>query len=432
MQRLIMPDFTPEQLRRYLPSASAVDDSIGAWWIGFSGGLDSTLLLHALVQLKLPVTLNALHINHQISPYADSWQQQCEAVCRELGVAFYAEKVQVKNTGKGIEDAAREARYQVFENYVRTGDYLLTAHHANDQAETLLLRLMRGTGPRGLAAIASERMLANGGKLIRPLLSFARADLEAYARAQQLTWVEDESNQDDRYDRNFLRNQILPLLQTRWPAFMRKWQQTADLCAQQEQLLAEFVQQDLEKANPRIERVGQSIDLAWLKTLSPARRQNLLRFWLRSLGCELPETAHWQQLENQLFFARIDANVKITWGQHALQPYQERLYLLPARLPALELQFIETSLLDGTVCLRADLPGIHLRTREGGERCKPAGRAHSQTLKKLLQEYPLEPWLRDQLPLVYSGDVLVAVGDLWVCEGYTANSGEPGFKLVWK
>src|SRR5690606_11356678 len=110
MQRLIMPDFTPEQLRRYLPSASAVDDSIGAWWIGFSGGLDSTLLLHALVQLKLPVTLNALHINHQISPYADSWQQQCEAVCRELGVAFYAEKVQVKNTGKGIEDAAREAQ----------------------------------------------------------------------------------------------------------------------------------------------------------------------------------------------------------------------------------------------------------------------------------------------------------------------------------
>ena len=431
MQRLIMPDFTPEQLRHYLPAASAVEATTGVWWIGFSGGLDSTVLLHALSQLKLPVTLKALHINHQISPNADAWQQHCKAVCCALDTAFYAEKVHVKNTGKGIEDAAREARYQVFQRYVGQNDYLLTAHHANDQAETLLLRLIRGTGPRGLAAIASERELVNGGKLIRPLLSFARADLEAYACAQQLTWVEDESNKDDHYDRNFLRNQILPLLQHRWPAFMRKWQQTADLCAQQEKLLAEFAQQDLEKVNPRSERVGQSIDLVWLKTLSPARRQNLLRVWLRNLGCELPESAHWQQLEDQLFHARIDASVKVAWGKHALQPYQDRLYLLPAELPSLKLQFIETNS-DNAVCLRAGLPDIHLRPREGGERCKPAGRAHSQTLKKLLQEYQLEPWLRDQLPLVYSRDVLVAVGDLWVCEGYIANSGEAGFKLVWR
>lgn len=437
MQSHIMPDFNAEQLRAHLPSIDLSrigESSTAVWWVGFSGGLDSTVLLHALAQLHLPVSLKALHINHQISPNADTWQNQCEQFCCSLGVSFHAEKVQVKNAGKGIEDAAREARYQVFSHHVQLGDYLLTAHHSNDQAETLLLRLMRGTGPRGLAAIARERNLAGGGKLIRPLLHFSRADLEAYARAQQLLWIEDESNQDDCYDRNFLRNRIMPLLHSRWPAFVRKWQQTADLCAQQEHLLEEFAQQDLVHANPRAERVGQSIDLVWLKSLSFARRQHLLRYWLRSLGCELPEGAHWRQLESQLFYARDDASVKITWGQNALQPYQDRLFLLPAALPAMALQLREPSAnkVANALYLRADLPDLHIRYRSGGERCRPSGRAHSQTLKKLLQEYQLEPWLRDLVPLVYSGDNLVAVGNLWICEGYAANSDEPGIEVVWQ
>lgn len=429
-----MPDFNPEQLRsflsRYLPQSS---DSHAVWWIGFSGGLDSTVLLHALAQLNLPVTLRALHINHQISPNADSWQHQCEKVCAQHNVPFFAEKVQVKNSGKGIEDAAREARYNIFERYVDAGDYLFTAHHGNDQAETLLLRLMRGTGPRGLAAIAGERKLPSGGTLIRPLLHFSRTELEAYAHAQQLIWVDDESNQDDHYDRNFIRNQVMPLLQTRWPVFMRKWQQTAELCAQQETLLEEFAQQDLQSANSREERVGQSIDLLWLKSLSVARRQHLLRCWLRSANCDLPETSHWQQLEVQLFSAREDAAVEIAWGQYSLRPYQDRLFLLPGELPILELQCDETTVVDDTSLnyLRAGLPDLQIRYRAGGERCKPAGRNHSQTLKKLLQEHQLEPWLRDLVPLVYSEDNLVAVGDLWICDGYLARQGEKGLLLKW-
>lgn len=430
------PGFSPEQLRTHLsihlPHSDEATHSV--WWVGFSGGLDSTVLLHALAQLNLPVTLRALHINHQISPNADAWQHQCEQFCTELNVPFHAEKVQVKNSGKGIEDAAREARYKVFEQYVGAGDYLFTAHHSNDQAETLLLRLMRGTGPRGLAAIAGERQLANGGKLIRPLLHFSRTELEGYAHKQQLSWVDDESNQDDHYDRNFLRNQVMPLLQTRWPVFMRKWQQTAELCAQQEKLLEEFAQQDLERANIRIERVGQSIDLRWLKSLSSARRQNLLRFWLRTANCELPETAHWQQLETQLFNAREDANIDITWGQYSLRPYQDRLFLLPVALPALELQLVEIIADDssGIKYLRADLPDLKIRYRTGGERCKPAGRNHSQILKKLLQEYQLEPWLRAVVPLVYSEENLVAVGDLWVCDGYVATKDDPALQLIWQ
>ncbi len=431
MQSRIMPDFIAEQLRACLP---LIDKSTpGVWWVGFSGGLDSTVLLHALVQLNLPVSVRALHINHQISPHANSWQRQCEQFCQQLGVSFFAEKVQVINSGKGIEDAARAARYQVFERYVDSGDCLLTAHHGNDQAETILLRLLRGAGPRGLAAIGSARQLSSGGKLIRPLLQFSRAGLEAYACEQKLPWVEDESNQDDHYDRNFLRNQVMPLLQHRWPALIRKCQQTADLCAQQENLLDEFAKQDMEQANPRSERMGRSIDLLWLKSLSSARRQNLLRYWLRQSGCDLPEVVHLQQLEIQLFNAREDASVEIAWGEYSLRPYQTRLFLLPAVLPPMILDLVQLSAPENNSAsyLRADIPNLHIRFRSGGERCKPAGRAHSQTLKKLLQEYHLEPWLRNSVPLLYSGDQLVAVGDLWICEGYVAPSGGAAVKPVW-
>lgn len=427
-----MPDFNPELLRACLPQANTSTACV--WWIGFSGGLDSTVLLHALAQLNLPVTLRALHINHQISPNADAWQMQCAKICARLNIEFHAEKVCVQNQGKGVEDAARTARYKIFEQYVGSGDYLFTAHHSNDQAETLLLRLMRGTGPRGLAAIASERQLISGGKLIRPLLHFSRAELEAYAQAQQLHWVEDESNQDDHYDRNFLRNQVMPLLQNRWPVFKRKWQQTAELCAQQEHLLEEFAQADLARANPRVERVGQSIDLSWLISLSLARRQHLLRYWLRQTGCELPETAHWHQLENQLFTAREDAQVSVAWARHALRPYRQRLFLLPAELPVMDLQINPVSQAQHDAparYLRTDLPDLNIRYRTGGERCKPVGRQHSQTLKKLLQEYQLEPWLRDLVPLLYSGEQLVAVGDVWICAGYVAQPGEAALELVW-
>jgi len=419
--------FTPEQLRTYLP---AVTSPSAIWWIGFSGGLDSTVLLHALAQLQLPVQLRALHINHQISPNADVWQLQCANFCAQYSIAFHAEKVRVENTGKGIEDAARAARYSVFEKNIAPTDYLLTAHHANDQAETLLLRLMRGTGPRGLAAMASVRILG-AGLLARPLLHFTRVELEAYALAHQLSWVDDESNLDDDYDRNFLRNQVMPLLHSRWPEFKRKWQQTAELCAQQEAVMEEIAREDLVRAEPVAERVGQSIELDALLGLSPARKQNILRYWLRLINHTTPEQLHWQQIEQQIFGGREDSQTRVAWGNVALQTYRQRLYALPLQLPELELKF-ELRLSAIKPRLKTDLPDLQIRYRAGSERCKPVGRAHSQTLKKLLQEYALEPWLRDKVPLVFSGDDLVAVGDLWVCAEFVAAEDEAGFTLTWQ
>lgn len=431
--------FALHRLQSYLPIQELTASQAIAW-VGFSGGLDSCVLLHALVSLKLPISLRAIHINHQISSHADQWQQHCADVCAQLGVSFVAVKVDVKNTGKGIEDAAREVRYRVFEAHLMAGDYLFTAHHADDQAETLLLRLMRGSGVRGLAAMAQQRPLGMG-MLHRPLLHFSRQELAAYAQEQGLVWVDDESNSNDHYDRNYLRNQVLPLLRQRWPAFTAKWQQTADLCAANEALVDELANADLQLAQIATEFIGTSVSLGYIEALSDIRRHNLIRVWLRRQGLATPEQAHLQQIEQQIIDGRQDAEAQVSWGDVSLRVYRQRLYALPlAHLPQSStavIPFADHVHLSPTISLvceclahssqpllKANLPNLHIRFRQGGERCKPVGRGHSQTLKRLLQEYHVVPWLRDALPLIYSDDELVAVADLWVCEGYqTENDG---------
>lgn len=426
--------FNPASLRNYLPRSTS-----SVWWVALSGGLDSCVLLHSLVALQLPVQLRALHINHQISANANDWQQHCKDLCASLGVPFIGVKVDVKNSGRGIEDAAREARYAVFEEYVAAGEYLLTAHHADDQAETMLLRLMRGTGPRGLAAMAQQRAMG-AGTLYRPLLNFTRTELECYAQAHDMSWVNDESNSNDHYDRNYLRNQVMPLLRERWPSFAQKWQQTADLCAASEALIDELAAQDLVLADFKAELVGTSINLQYLAGLSTHRRNNLIRSWLRGQGLSTPEQQHIEQIDQQIIAGRQDAETQVTWGEVSLRVYRQRVYALPLidlpLVPSVLPEFAPVIKLPSGFTLRFDshekhikpllkagLPNLHCRFRQGGERCKPVGRSHSQTLKRLLQEHGVEPWLRESLPLIYSGDELVAVADLWICEGYQAESG---------
>lgn len=425
-------------------------------WIALSGGLDSVVLLHALASLNLAAPLFALHVNHQISPRANDWQQHCASLCAALKVPFYTEVVQVEPAGRGLEDAARSARYDVFERYLQSGDFLLTAHHADDQVETFFLRLLRGAGPRGLAAMAQQRPLG-AGHLYRPLLTFSRAQLQVYADAHQLSWVEDESNLDIHYDRNYLRQRVIPLLQERWPQLQRRVQQSAGLCSDSESLLMALAEQDLRQCQQRPERLGQSLCLLTLAQLSIARRHNVLRYWLRNLGFDTPEQLHLKQFEQQLMAVRQDAEVALGWGNLILHRYRGRLYVLPRLGPQVPVQAQQAEVFtlgakieqvtlpnggdltfeyceqvtDGN-CLSVEVGNLSLRWRQGGERCRPAGRAHSQTLKRLLQEYALEPWWRDALPLVFSGDELVAAGDLWVCHEFVAAVGQPGYRLVWR
>ncbi len=415
--------------------------------VAFSGGLDSTVLLHALAQLKPARPLLAIHVHHGLSAYADQWADHCQQVCTQLNVTLHICRVQVAVAGRGLEDAARHARYEAFESLLLTGDVLLLAHHRDDQAETLLLRLMRGAGPKGLAAMAAERPLGMG-RLWRPLLDVGRDDLHAYAQRQQLCWIDDDSNSDERLDRNYLRHQVMPLLAARWPEFSRQWMVSASLCRSQEQLTCELISADLVALDPQIDQAGASIDLARLRVLALARRQLLLRRWCETLGAPTPSRAQLEQIEAQLVAHRQDSEAEVQWSSVRMRCFRQRLYLFcPAPIAAdfvYELNVVTKAMLPARVRLRdgawltaeaADdglglAPGSYsVRYRVGGERCKPAGRSHSQSLKKLLQEHNVAPWLRERIPLLYRGDSIAAVGDLWVCADFTAATG--GLALRW-
>lgn len=420
-------------LQKFMQQLPDMKSTSNRWWVAFSGGLDSTVLLH-LLKLSCPnLSICAIHVNHQISPNANGWQRHCEQLCEQWGVNLIVEKVSVKNNGQGIEDAARSARYDVFKKHLLFDDYLFTAHHADDQAETLLLRLLRGTGSRGLGGIAVERVFdqQQNTKLIRPLLSFTRDELLNYANQHQLQWIEDESNFSEEYDRNYLRLQVMPLLQSRWSKFQIKWNQTAKLCSETEMLLIEMAVADLQTLAERDERIGKSINRRLYSQLSGPRQRNLLRYWLSIQGYSIPEHLHWHQIESQIFSEKSDSRINVQWGNVTLRVYQDRIFALPLVLPELTLS-MSNAIADASLkLLRTDLPNIHIRTRSGGERCRPAGRNHSQTLKKCLQEFGLEPWLRDSVPLIYSESNLVAVGDLWICAEYLADENQSGLKLVW-
>lgn len=420
--------------------------AIRRWWVAFSGGLDSAVLLHGLLAAKPEVPVLALHVHHGLSAFADQWQAHCEAQCAALGVELVVEKVTVTADGRGIEDAARRARYEAFERHLQPGDGLLLAHHQDDQAETLLLRLLRGSGPRGLAGMAARRR-CGAGALFRPLLDIPRAQLEQQAQAWSLCWVDDDSNRSAVFDRNYLRLQVLPALQQRWPDFARQWQQSAELCRQSDLLQQEIAAEDWQRAGWRPERLGSSVDLAYSRGLSAFRRGNLLRYWTEQLQLELPERAHLDEVEMQLIAGRDDSVAEVSWGGVRLRRFRDRLYLLPvedgdAKVPAAPVLWdgrqpmvwgrwqltLEPVAAGG---FRLPPTGFEVVRRRGGERCHPHQRQHSQTLKKLLQEADVEPWLRAELPLLMAGNEIAVVADLWFCRGWAAEAGQ-GYRLSWR
>ncbi|HEY8569210.1 tRNA lysidine(34) synthetase TilS [Microbulbifer sp.] len=419
-----MPESPTSKLARLLWDALQRHPAQGRLWLGYSGGLDSTVLLHLLAREQVPFT--ALHVHHGLSARADDWQSHCAVTARELGVPFVDCRVQVDRTGGGLEQGARKARYRAFAERMAPGDQILLAHHGNDQVETFLLRLLRGAGVLGLAAMEEQRYLgdpAQGQTILRPLLRASRAELEGYAREHQLSWVEDESNAHLALDRNYLRHRVIPALAERWPVGERV-AQAAEHLRDAAGLLDEMAGEDLERCDYRREPFGYSIDLAMFLGLSVARGKNLLRGWLARLGASMPETVHLRQAMQQAR-AADDAVPEVQLGRQVLRRYRDRLYLTP-QLQPLDPGEEGKRLWDGVCTLHLTggwtlSPGENwpagdytVRFRSGGERAKPRERHHSQTLKKLLQEYGLAPWLRDRVPLIFRDGILVAVGDLFV------------------
>jgi tRNA(Ile)-lysidine synthase len=417
-------------------------------YVAYSGGLDSHVLLHSVTALLGAQNVTAIHVNHQLSDYAASWQQHCEKQCEQIGVALQSFDVSVEIGGKSPEQAAREARYRVFESVLEVNDLLLMAHHADDQVETVLYRLLRGSGVKGLAGMPVKRPLGKG-ELLRPLLSLTRGDLEAYASQHSLSSITDESNFSIDFDRNFLRHKVIPAIATRWPDYTQRVAHSAELCRESSTLLENVARGDFERLDPRRERCGWSIAMPELLDSTPQRRAEIVRYWTGLMGLSVPGHRVIETIERELLRARQDAMPLVVWGDTQLRRYRERLYLMAKNsLPeSVEIKAQQWSLKEPLNLAAGKLTAetvvgqglrvtenivIDICYRRGGERCKPAGRSGSNTLKKLLQNVALEPWLRDFVPLIYIDGNLAAVADLWVCEGYHAAPSEQGWLLQWQ
>ncbi|HDS0930506.1 tRNA lysidine(34) synthetase TilS [Pseudomonas putida] len=393
------------------------------WFIAFSGGLDSTVLLYQLADFACQHTsppLRAIHVHHGLQSAADAWPAHCQAICDNLGIELQVIHVQV-SPGASLEQAARDARYAAFRQVLGPGDILFTGQHRDDQAETLLFRLLRGAGLRGLAAMPVQRALGRGS-LVRPLLGCSRQQLQDYGKAQGLVWIDDPSNADTQFARNYLRGEVMPHLQQRWPQASQNFARAAEHLGEALGLLDELAREDLalaRKGAPIVWPGLDSLDLAALLTLSPARQRNALQYWL-SQRTRLPDTRHWAgwaDLRDAAADARpvwrladgrlVRSHGRIWWlsGDWLQQPAGSLAWPepdVPLRLPG-----------NGSVRLvGAAVPGgLRVAYRQGGEMLEVPGRGR-RDLKRLLNEQQVPHFLRSRLPLLYRGECLLAVANL--------------------
>lgn len=421
------------------------------YWVAFSGGLDSHVLLHALVILRdtrrvLPEVL-AVHINHGLHPDADEWERHCAKVCQALSVTFKAIRVRARSqAGESPEAAAREARYQALAPLVADDDLLLTAHHRDDQAETLLLQLVRGAGPSGLAAMPAYMRFGRGG-LGRPLLEVSRAVLERYGYGHGLHWISDSSNADMRYDRNFIRHRVLPALQARWPSVNRTLSRVASNQQDAVVLLDDLAASDYTAVAGLVPR---TLSRRRLVALTPERQRNVVRYWLRCRSLPTPGQVHLEAILLDAAFGSEQISPCMQWRGAQVRRYHDNIYAMRplASMPRLRTRLgwdprtpleLAQGRLRATRIRGAGLSArlceegcVEVRFRRGGERCRPAGRRHTRLLKKLFQEQGIPPWERGILPLICIDGDLAAVADLWVCEPFAARGGEDGWLVSWQ
>ncbi|MDN3650339.1 tRNA lysidine(34) synthetase TilS [Reinekea marina] len=410
-------------------------------FVGFSGGLDSTLLLKCACDVVGASNVVSIHVHHGLSANADQWQSFCEQQVAELGCKLIVEKGQVESTGQGVEAAARTYRYSVFSQHVTPKHWLLLAHHLDDQVETFFLRMMRGTGLHGLKSMSAIQP-RDHYQLCRPWLKFSRLQLEQAANACGLRWIEDESNVDSQYDRNYLRNEVLPLFESRWPSYRERVNGII-------QQVDSELQSNAHHGDNLEARLSHDGGLKWvqLDSWSEADKLSLLHRWLTELGVQVPSKVRLQHVLSDVVEAKPDADPKVRMGNGYVRRHGPALYWVPEQSaidapPPLQIGnksywpgvgYIEVKYSEkGQAGLKANLPNLHWRTRQGGEQIRPLGRSKRRDLKRLLQEYRVKPWQRDRLPLLYSGDTLVAVADLFISADHTAEEENLALEVIWQ
>jgi tRNA(Ile)-lysidine synthase len=418
------------------------------YWVAYSGGLDSHVLLHLCAELRHSSGLNfsAVHVHHGLQAQADAWSGHCAAVCRALDMPHLGLRIDARaRPGESPEEAARHARYRAIKAQLAEGDIVLAAQHRDDQAETLLLQLLRGAGLPGLAAMPGIAPLSPGF-LLRPLLGFAREELRAYAVANRLQWIEDPSNQDSAYDRNFLRNEIIPTLEQRWPGLKKALSRTAGHCAEAQQQLNDLA---ADLCRMALREDGQSLSVAVLRGFKPADQKLVLREWLRGRQFRMPSQAVIERVLQEVLPARPDKTPQVIWREGEVRRYRDGLYLLPP-LPVCEpsqclawdgvaalpwaggLLTAQPAIKTGIAAAHWQSAQIEVRHRQGGELCRLPGREGTHELKKLFQEKGIPPWLRERAPLVYLNGELAAVGGWWVCAAFAGRAGENSVMLDWR
>jgi len=437
--------FAPERLRAILErSLREAGATPAGYCIALSGGLDSTVLAAALAGYGAgsEPALRAIHVDHGLHPDSARWSAHCRLLAERLGVRFEIVAVDARPAaGESPEAAARAARYAALTTLLRPSEVLLTAHHGDDQLETVLLQWLRGGG---LSAVAGMRPVTPfaAGWLARPLLGFTRTELEAWARAQGLAWLEDPSNADPRFDRNYLRLEILPRLRARWPAAAATVARVAEQAAEALDVADEVAEADLYAL---VE--GETLILDPLERLPVARQRLALRAWLRSRKVAVPSAATLEALRRDMLRAEDDRLPVTRWPGAVVRRYRGRLYAAASDASAGwraghwapgepfdlgsdgRLELVPAT---GVGLSRGRLAGgLEVMPRPEGGVFKPAGHPHRREVRKWLQEHGVLPWRRDALPFVHAGGEIVAIGDLACGGALAAAPGEPSWRVVW-
>jgi tRNA(Ile)-lysidine synthase len=434
-----LPAYLERFLDRYPPSPT--------YWVAYSGGLDSSALLYCAAAIPA-VSIRAVHIHHGLHHEADAWTAHCQQTCESLNIPLSVLTVDAaRRPRQSPEETARTARYQAIESLVGPGDAVLLAQHRDDQAETVLLQLFRGSGLNGLAAMPAQAEFGHG-TLLRPFLELTRADLLAYATLRHLNWVEDSSNADSAFDRNFLRQQVVPLLQSRWPSLSQTLARTARHCAEASELLAAEAQTML---NDLLEPNGTAISTNRLAALDLKRQKLALRAWISTAGYRMPNTVVIERILREGLGAGPDRNPRVRWQDAEVCRHRGALYVLPLLASVDnktlldwppdqetmklrgngELKLIPSN--QGGLCReRWERSRVEVRYRQGGERLRLPGRAGSHELKKLFQEVAMPTWIRERIPLVYLDNQLASVGGFWNASDFAATEPEsPHIRLEW-
>jgi tRNA(Ile)-lysidine synthase len=423
---------------------SCIDNLIhsdsGTIFIGYSGGVDSHALLHLLAQQpNLRHKIVALYVDHGLQPESYSWAKHCQHQCEQLAVAYKVLTVDATaSVGESPEEAARNARYAAFRQLVKRGDVLLTAQHREDQLETVLLQMFRGAGLNGLSAMSTHSVFGEGA-LIRPFLNISKATIDAYAVAHHLSWIEDPSNLVDDFDRNFLRNQIIPLLKQRWPSLDQTVSRSARHCADGSYLINQWVSQNIAHI---VDPIDNGLLLTYWQLFDQVQRSYLLRHWLAHFGLKPPSEAVLKSIMLQVIDTVDDANPSVSIQNKQIKKYRQKLYCLNSRDLAVKfntgpwetqqlffdlangfnLKLVESS--KGIAKTFWNSKAITVEKRKGGERIQLPHRQGSHCLKKLFQEANVPPWERLTKPLIFIDGELAVVPGLWVDRKFLVDDGE--------